>query len=180
LFDNYPIFADSVPLFHYINEYMKLRFTFPSIHWISNAILWGDGEINKQFVFGTLCVAFVFYSATVYTSGTASSHGEPMSDVARSGQQLFQEINCIACHQFYGLGGYMGPDLTNVISNRGEAYARAFISSGTASMPNFGLDAEEVSALVAFLEFVDQTGTYPPRNYDVHWTGNVAQEDDPR
>ena len=74
-----------------------------------------------------------------------------MSDEARSGQQLFQESNCIACHQFYGLGGYMGPDLTNVISNRGEAYSRAFISAGTASMPNFGLNQEEVTALVAFL-----------------------------
>jgi len=129
---------------------------------------------------GTLCVAFVFYSATVYTSGTAATHGEPMSDAARVGQQLFQDNNCIACHQFYGLGGYMGPDLTNVISTRGEAYSRAFISSGTVRMPNMGLDEEEVSALVAFLGFVDQTGTYPLRNYEVHWTGNVAQQDDPR
>ncbi len=74
----------------------------------------------------------------------------------------------------------MGPDLTNVISNRGEAYSRAFISSGTARMPNFGLDEQEVSALVAYLGFVDQTGTYPLEDYDVLWTGVVAQEDDPR
>jgi nitric oxide reductase subunit C len=103
-----------------------------------------------------------------------------MSAEARTGQQLFQENNCIACHQFYGLGGYMGPDLTNVISSRGEAVSRAFISSGTARMPNIGLNEEEVSALVAFLGFVDQTGTYPPENYDVHWTGHVSQADDPR
>jgi nitric oxide reductase subunit C len=139
----------------------------------------GDGDISYRVVFGTLCVAFVFYSATVYTSGTAATHGEPMSDEARIGQRLFQEHNCIACHQFYGLGGYMGPDLTNVISNRGEAVSRAFITSGTASMPNFGLDEGEVTALVAFLGFVDQTGTYPPENYEVLWTGDVAQEDDP-
>ena len=103
-----------------------------------------------------------------------------MSDEARYGQQLFQDHNCIACHQFYGLGGYMGPDLTNVISNRGEAYSRAFIAAGTQRMPNFNLSNEETDALVAFLAFVDQTGTYPPENYDLSWTGVVAQEDDPR
>lgn len=74
----------------------------------------------------------------------------------------------------------MGPDLTNVISNRGEAYSRAFITAGTARMPNFELNDAEVSALIAYLGFVDQTGTYPPENYDVRWTGVVAQEDDPQ
>ena len=104
----------------------------------------------------------------------------PMSDAARLGQKIYQDKNCMACHQFYGLGGYMGPDLTNVISNRGEAYAGAFIASGPARMPDFKLSQDEVAALVAFLGFVDQTGTYPPRHYAVAWTGIVAQEDDPR
>ena len=102
-----------------------------------------------------------------------------MSDEARFGLQVYQEKNCMACHQFYGLGGYMGPDLTNVISTRGEAFSRAFIVSGTASMPNLGLSEDEVSAVIAYLTAVDQTGTYPPKNYEVHWTGNVSQEDDP-
>ena len=47
-------------------------------------------------------------------------------------------------------------------------------------MPNFGLDETEVDALIAYLTFVDSTGTYPPENFDVMWTGLVAQEDDPR
>ena len=73
----------------------------------------------------------------------------------------------------------MGPDLTNVISNRGEAISRAFITSGTASMPNLQLAPEEVDAVLAYLAFVDKTGTYPPDNYDVRWFGTVEQEDDP-
>ena len=140
----------------------------------------GDDDIKNRTVFGALCATFVIYSATIYTSGTAASHSDPMSDEARAGQQLFQDHNCIACHQFYGLGGYMGPDLTNVISNRGAPIARALITAGTANMPNFGLDQGEVSALVAYLEFVDTTGTYPLDDYDVHWTGYVTQADDPQ
>lgn len=127
-----------------------------------------------------MCAAFIVYSSQVYTSGTQRVHAEPISDEARYGQQVYQANNCIACHQFYGLGGYMGPDLTNVISKRGEAYSRAFITAGTARMPNFELNESEVAALIAYLGFVDQTGTYPPENYEVQWTGVVAQEDDPQ
>lgn len=74
----------------------------------------------------------------------------------------------------------MGPDLTNVISTRGEAYAGAFIAAGTARMPSFDLTDDEVSALVAYLAFVDQTGTYPPKEYKIEWNGNVSQKDDPK
>lgn len=103
-----------------------------------------------------------------------------ISDEARAGQLVFQKYNCIACHQFYGLGGYMGPDLTNVISNRGPALARAFITSGTATMPNLHLDEAEIDALIAYLTFVDGTGRYPPQTYQVNWYGTVSQEDDPQ
>ncbi|PKL95336.1 MAG: nitric-oxide reductase [Gammaproteobacteria bacterium HGW-Gammaproteobacteria-8] len=127
-----------------------------------------------------MCAIFAVYSVVVYTGGTETLHLEPIGDEARVGQQVFQHYNCIACHQFYGLGGYMGPDLTNVISNRGPAYARAFIVGGTARMPAFGLSEDEVDALIAYLTFVDSTGRYPPENFAVSWYGTVAQEDDPR
>ncbi len=123
----------------------------------------------------TLCLAFIPYSAYVYTRGTEASHSAPMSEQARHGQQLFQDHNCIACHQFYGLGGYMGPDLTNVVSNKGSAYARAFLMSGTLRMPNFNLDETELDAMLAFLEFVDTTGRYPADDYQVNWYGTVVQ-----
>ncbi|MFQ6005402.1 MAG: c-type cytochrome [Woeseia sp.] len=126
----------------------------------------------------TLCLAFVPYSAYVYTRGTEALHVAPMTSQARYGQQLFQEYNCIACHQFYGLGGYMGPDLTNVISNKGPAYARAFLTSGTRSMPNFKLSESEKDAMVAYLGFVDSTGRYPAEKSRVNWYGTVVRTDD--
>ena len=39
----------------------------------------------------TLCLAFVPYSAYVYTRGTEAPHIAPMTDEARYGQALFQE-----------------------------------------------------------------------------------------
>ena len=146
----------------------------------ANAHRLRDCQVSYRAIFATYCALFVAYSINVYTSGTDAPHVNPMSAQGRHGQLLFQEHNCVACHQFYGLGGYMGPDLTNVISNRGPAVARAFMASGTRAMPNFNLTDEELDALVAFLEFVDQTGTYPVEDFDITWFGTVAQTDDPR
>lgn len=129
-------------------------------------------------MFMTLCLAFIPYSLYVYTRGTEASHIEPMSDEARYGQALFQKHNCVACHQFYGLGGYMGPDLTNVVSNSGPAYTRAFLMSGTQRMPNFNLNDAELDAMVAFLEFVDTTGRYPASEYQIKWYGTVVENND--
>jgi len=129
-------------------------------------------------MFMTLCLAFIPYSLYVYTRGTEASHIEPMSDEARYGQALFQKHNCVACHQFYGLGGYMGPDLTNAVSNNGPAYTRAFLMSGTQRMPNFDLNDAELDAMVAFLEFVDTTGRYPASEYQINWYGTVVENNE--
>lgn len=139
-----------------------------------------SSAINNRAILGTLCLAFVIYTAYVYTAGTARDDLPAMSAIERHGADVYQHYNCVACHQFYGLGGYMGPDLTNVVSNRGQAYARAFITAGTATMPRLGLSDDEVDAVLAYLAFVDKTGTYPARDYEVQWYGMVTQVDDPQ
>jgi nitric oxide reductase subunit C len=72
----------------------------------------------------------------------------------------------------------MGPDLTNVISKKGDAYARAFLIAGTERMPNFNFDESELDDLVEFLEFVDTMGTYEAPEYDLKWYGTVAALDE--
>lgn len=80
-----------------------------------------------------------------------------------AGEKLWQNNNCTSCHQLYGLGGYLGPDLTNVISNpnKGPGYVAAFVNSGVKSMPKFEFTANETDQIVQFLTHVDQTGFYP-------------------
>ena len=82
-----------------------------------------------------------------------------MNENAIRGKLLFQKYNCTSCHQLYGLGGYLGPELTTVISQqgKGEFYANAFLKSGTQRMPDFHLSEEEVNDLVQFLKYVDKT-----------------------
>jgi nitric oxide reductase subunit C len=101
------------------------------------------------------------YSFIVYTKATEAAPviSATEQQEIRKGKQLFQEYNCIACHQFYGLGGYLGPDLTKAWSdkNRGEAYIKAMLKSGGARMPKYELSDADINALSAYLKFADRS-----------------------
>lgn len=125
----------------------------------------------KRMIFFTLVISYLLYTAFVYTKGTETE--KPITGDAITGRQLFREKNCIACHQLYGLGGYMGPDLTNVISEKGESYTRAFLENGTEKMPDFELEKDEINSLITYLTFVDTTSCYPVRNFEITWYGTV-------
>ncbi|MCP4327291.1 MAG: cytochrome c [Alphaproteobacteria bacterium] len=132
----------------------------------------------KRAILVSFCAAFAVYSIYVWTAGTDLPRSHALDPQVAAGFALYQDKNCVACHQFYGLGGHMGPDLTNVIStpDKGADYARAFIESGTGKMPDYGFDEADVDALVRFLEFVDSAGTYPPRRPELNWDGTVAYD----
>ena len=80
---------------------------------------------------------------------------------AQSGKNIYQKHNCTSCHQLFGMGGYLGPELTTVISDksRGEVYARTFLQFGGSRMPNFHFSKEEVDDVIAFLQYVDAHAT---------------------
>lgn len=130
---------------------------------------------GRHCVFLLLLSVFAVQSYYVYTDGTAMAGLPPASKSAIRGQQIFRDKNCTACHQFYGLGGYMGPDLTNIISNedKGEDYARFFIEEGSIKMPNFNLNEPQVNDLIEFLKYVDAAGQYNPAEGTITWFGTV-------
>ena len=117
--------------------------------------------MTKVAVFLTLFIAYLGYSLLVYTKGTESPivAAPAAQEEAAKGKLLFQQYNCIACHQVYGLGGYLGPELTTAWSdkNRGEQYMRAILASGGSRMPNYHLPAHEIESLLSYLKYVDAT-----------------------
>lgn len=128
---------------------------------------------NKQIIFFTLFLLFTIYTYLVYTSTPINNVGH-LSAKSQEGQLVFQKYNCISCHQIYGLGGYMGPDLTNVISTKGKEYAKAFISNGTNKMPNFKMTGIEIESLVSFLEDVSKSGVSQEREFTINNDGTVT------
>ncbi|CAN5298925.1 cytochrome c [soil metagenome] len=112
--------------------------------------------MNKIIFIIILFCFYIGFSAWVYTSGTELTN-TIVPEHALKGKIIWQEKNCISCHQIYGLGGYLGPDLTHAISDekRGKNYVTALITSGGNRMPDFKFNTEEVNALVEYLSFVD-------------------------
>ena len=113
--------------------------------------------MGKTWLFVLLFLAYAGYSFIVYTNGTDS----PVIANARAkeGKLLFQKHNCISCHQVYGLGGYLGPELTTAWSDptRGENFIKAFLKAGGRTMPNFHLDRQEIEAITEYLRLIDST-----------------------
>jgi len=101
---------------------------------------------------------------------------QPLSAESDKGKMIWQAKDCGACHQIYGLGGYLGPDLTNEYSRRGPEFIRAFIVSGTGSMPRFHFSDAELDALVSYLKAIDQSGKSDPRTFKINYYNGTIQQ----
>ena len=90
----------------------------------------------------------------------------PASPAVAAGAKVWRSENCLACHAIYGLGGHLGPDLTNTVSRLGADGVAAKVAAGGARMPPFALGQEAAANLVAWLAYIDVTGVYPlPRHF---------------
>jgi len=127
----------------------------------------------KSIVFITLLIAFLGYSTTLYL--TEPKELQPPTVAAQKGKILWQEKNCISCHQLYGLGGHLGPDVTNVFAKRSEAYITAFLESGTQVMPNYNLSKEEIESFIEFFKYTNSTGVADPTTFLKHIDGTISQ-----
>lgn len=116
-------------------------------------------------------VVFSLWAVFAGYSGYAHLHpGEPrasarMTEMEAYGFTVWRENNCQACHQLYGTGGYLGPDLTNVTSRRSAGHIESTLTRGSPPMPRFELDPLQREGLLAFLNYVDATGHWPPRGW---------------
>ena len=122
-----------------------------------------------------LFVVFIVYTFMVYNYCDERNPNESIPDKhALAGWETWQAKNCQSCHQIYGLGGYLGPDLTNVTAdtNKNEAYFRTFIKYGTGRMPNFHLNDSEINNVVSFLQWVNKSGESKVSKDKVTWSGN--------
>lgn len=118
-----------------------------------------------------LCLVFALYTVSVYLYCDPAIKKTVVSAQIENGKKIWQEKNCQSCHQLYGLGGYMGPDLTNV-AQKGPAYMHSFMQYGTKKMPDFNLTETEINELTAFLKWVDDSGISKVQDSSVTWTGS--------
>ncbi|WP_338377884.1 cytochrome c [uncultured Flavobacterium sp.] len=125
-------------------------------------------------ILSVLIGVFSIYNYILYTSKSAYNTVH-LSQNAIKGENIWLKNNCNSCHQIYGLGGYLGPDITNVYSRegKGEEYIKTIVNSGINSMPKFNFSEDEKDLLVQFFKEIDQTGYYPDVNATINKDGWV-------
>jgi nitric oxide reductase subunit C len=131
----------------------------------------------RKFVFWGLIFISLCFSFWVYTLGTSEPNTtSAMTDLEFEGRKIWNQKNCIACHQVYGLGGYLGPDLTNVTFKKGDLYVKAILKSGTDKMPNFKLTDIEIDNVIEYLKYLNKTGSSNPKDYKINWYGSFEKK----
>lgn len=131
-------------------------------------------EMKKIYLVCILFISFFTYSIFLYYNLPNPNHIASIK--AQSGKLIWQKHNCNSCHQIYGQGGFIGPDITNSYSTRGPEYIRNFIKQGTSTMPSFSLSTFELNELLSFLQHIDSSGSADPRTFKTYIYGIAKQK----
>lgn len=99
-----------------------------------------------------LVTAFVVQTALVY----GDERTGPLSESARHGRALWHQHGCQVCHQLYGQGGFLGPDLTNAASRVDSVRLWSLLTLGSGQMPALRLADREIADLRAYLRSLDR------------------------
>jgi nitric oxide reductase subunit C len=132
-----------------------------------------------KYIYLSLCVSFLIYSAIIYLKPLREKYSEnsELRNISE-GRLVWQKYNCQSCHQLYGLGGYLGPDLTNFMEDsiKGEIILESMLTNGTKQMPAFKLEMKELIELKAFLNVVNSTGNADPRKFSADAYGMIESK----
>lgn len=122
-------------------------------------------------------VGFAVYAAAVATwplepdpvgRSSAAAHG-----TESAAADAWRAAGCQVCHSVFGLGGHIGPDLTNVVSRTSTGYVRAMVRAGPPGMPAYrDLDEGTLDLLAEYLERVDRAARYPSSS----WAGDRSED----
>jgi len=135
----------------------------------------------------TLLAAAVFLVLTLdsHRQFPALTNAEDITPQVSRGMDVWHENNCINCHTLFGEGAYYAPDLTKIAQHRSDAYLQAYMRDPSnfydeqthrRLMPTQDLSDADITALIAFLEWlsnVDNQG-WPPR--PIHVVGSFASD----
>ncbi len=133
----------------------------------------------QTIMFLILCGLYLSFSFSLYIVPQERDLSLSESPQLAQGKLVWQKYNCQSCHQLYGLGGYLGPDLSLICSDsiKGPALVSAIVRSGNPKMPAFNLTDNELSQLVTFLTSIAKTGGSQAQNYKCNNLGLVVEND---
>ncbi len=108
--------------------------------------------VRKKLLLAVLVLCFGVQTGLVYSD----VRSVPLSEEALAGRELWQGYACQTCHQLYGQGGFLGPDLTNAATRVDSTRLVSLLRVGSGQMPPLGFIDEEAAAMAAFLREIDR------------------------
>jgi nitric oxide reductase subunit C len=136
-------------------------------------IVMTKSQARAIFIWGTALSAVILVALTVNSLSQipGRTNEDKLNAQVAAGKWVWQKHNCNDCHTILGIGGYYAPDLTRVMSQRDAAWMKDFLKDPSAvwpasrKMPNLHLSDEEITDLIAFLDWVDHinTNNWPPK-----------------
>lgn len=111
--------------------------------------------LAKKMLLAVLVLCFLVQTIIVYSDQPMP---EPLSERAMEGRSIWHRENCQACHQLFGFGGFLGPDLTNAAERVDPGRLTRLLTSGSDLMPAFELPLREINSVRAFLNEINETG----------------------
>ncbi|MFC1987914.1 cytochrome b N-terminal domain-containing protein [Chloroflexota bacterium] len=100
--------------------------------------------------------------------GTLTAPARPQGEVnlvVQQGRNVYEEINCSYCHSINGVGGAIGPDLTDLASRLYEQQITTYLLNPDSMVPDtlhpkLQFTSEELEALVTYLETLGAKVSY--------------------
>ncbi len=105
---------------------------------------------SRRYLLFVLVACFIGQTAMVYFDDSGRQK-PPLSDRAQIGWQVWHKNNCQSCHQIFGYGGFLGPDLTNAIDQLTPERLQSILTVGAKPMPAFHLSENEIDGVAALL-----------------------------
>lgn len=119
--------------------------------------------LKRIFILVLLNIAVA--TTVILTAGTGDVASDSANSEENDGVNVWQSKNCIACHSIFGLGGHLGPDLTNTYGEKGAAYIDFVLKNGLQNMPDLQLSETERKQLISYLEHINKLGKFPLGNF---------------
>ncbi len=122
-----------------------------------------SGLSRRELALGLLVFIYLSLSVVAYTDFPRRARDQALTDLEQRGLATWRRHNCQACHQIYGFGGFLGPDLTNRVTDATpDAELSWILEYGSRQMPAFDLPPSEQEAVLAYLRAVNRTGQSQP------------------
>ena len=126
--------------------------------------------VRNLFIFGSLFFFVLFVILTIDTMGKLDRRAPAITEEVNAGKMVWHKYDCIGCHTILGNGSYFAPDMTRIAENKPKDYLKQFLMdpksvNPKATMPKFGITAQEADHLIAFLEWISKVDTngWPPK-----------------